>query len=125
MSNSEEKKLIRDCIDSLTVYAAEVAKEDSESYLIDKVRSVVEDLVAYWGLDYGGDSYSAADYLRDFDSVIELTIAGEEDRTYNEDAVINGIYLYGMDMIASQGDDAKGDILSVCELVWDISEFYG
>jgi len=121
--NIRDKSLIRKCIDGLTVYASQQAQADAMSSKIPEMRTLIENLAAYWGLDDGSIENSKRDFLEPFEKSIKAAMQGAElDNGYQHSAaVIYGLYRYGEDMVCSQGDIAKDYILSASELMKEIS----
>jgi hypothetical protein len=122
--------LIDRCIDGLGLYAAQIAAEDRHSKMIDKMRTLAETLVGYWGLDdseYYAKAKSPDDYLDAFDyRVHEARTGGAVTGDVFQTApnVINGLYRYGEEMVVSQGEDAMGDILDVSDLMKEIAAYW-
>jgi hypothetical protein len=124
-----DKVIIDKCIDGLGLFAAQKANADRLSPEIGKIRSLVETLVQFWGLsdsDYYANARSPDDYLQSFNEGIREAITGvvSDDVSAAAPNAIDGLYLYGMEMVACQGKDAMSDILDVSDLMKEISTMW-
>jgi len=120
----KDKILIRECMVGLTLYAAQHAANDPSSPKIAEMRSLVEQLAVYWGLDEGGDEKLQNDFLRPFDNVIGFVPAGaslEDEIGKHRAATVRGLHCYGMEMVFCQGIDCRDDILAMRDLMNEIA----
>ena len=112
-----DKELITQCVSGLGLYAAQRAQEHPGSPKIEELRGLVDNLVCYWGLDFGDGAKPLDDFMQSFDSLVDKAKSGEEilpdspNPNFAADTVY-GLYRYGEDMVVGQGDVAKADILS-------------
>ena len=118
--------LIGRCADGLGLYAAKIAEENKTAPKIEELRSFVDKMVGYWGLDSNGfDGALPRDFLRDFDDKVSEVrtggaVTGDIYQAGNN--VICGLHRYGEDMVVSQGRDAMGDILDISDLMKEVTE---
>ena len=127
--NRRDKAVIMDCIDGLGLYAALSAREDSDSPKIAELRGLAEQLVMYWGLDDSGFTENAKpldEFLQSFDNKVEYGKCAESSGRIIESSlpyapsVISGLYLYGRDMVGSQGESAMSEIMRMSSLIKEI-----
>jgi hypothetical protein len=128
--SKSDKALIADCIAGLGLYAAGHAGLNPDSSKIAEMRSLVETLVCYWGLDDVNDDPMLSQdilnraFLQPFDDRIEDAVHGAETAaitTEHAAITVYGLYRYGMEMTVAQGVEAKDDILSMGALMKEIA----
>jgi hypothetical protein len=125
-----DRALIDRCIDGLACTRHRSRRKTVIPKKIDKMRTLAETLVGYWGLDdseYYTKAKSPDDYLDAFDHrVHEARTGGAVTGDVFQTAlnVINGLYRYGGEMVVCQGDDAMGEILDVSDLMKEIAEYW-
>ena len=115
-----DKELITKCIAGLGLYAAQQEEKDSGSREAEEMRDLAKNLIGYWGLDYGENAKPAEDIMWDFDALVDDAKRRVELPDVSPECAadtIFGLYRYGEDMVASQGEDAKGEILSMSLLM--------
>lgn len=111
--------LMLDCVDGLTLYAAQQAAADPASPKVAEMRGLIENLDGYWGLDE-----IDPDILRSFDERIgsvtpDAELSGEIAK-YQANTVY-GLYRTGEDMVVSMGDSAADEIRSLSGLIKEIA----
>ena len=124
----QDKEIITNCIHGLELYAAQQAEKDTASPKIAEMRGLIERLVLYWGIDDGENAKPVSYFMQSFDACIEdVNAGGQLIGSYHQHMnAINGLHLFGMEMVAAQGDMAIGDILATRDLIkemaahWDI-----
>jgi len=120
----KDKILIRGCVAGLTLYAAQHAAKDPYSPKLAELRSLVEQLACYWGLE-GGDAVKLQnEFLQPFDNVIGLVPSGaslEDEIGKYRATTVRGLYRYGMEMVFCQGADCRDDILATRDLINEIA----
>lgn len=122
--NKRDLALIRKCVDGLTMYTAQRAQADPGSPKITEMRDLIERLDDYWDLNSVDSDTPQRDFLNDFDEQIETAKSGEavtENVYHHGAAVVYGLYRYGEDMVGSQGDAAKDEILAMSRLMKEIA----
>lgn len=111
----KDKALISKCVDGLTEYAAELRQKagDAGKEQISALRRLVDELAGYWGLDAKTvDHVTAFDRkIQEVDQAVHQWTPTQEHR----DAVIQGLYLYAIDMISSLGSDGARESVTECE----------
>ena len=122
----KDKALISKCVDGLTEYAAELRQKagDAGKEQISALRRLVDELAGYWGLDAKTvDHVTAFDRkIQEVDQAVHQWTPTQEHR----DAVIQGLYLYAIDMISSLGSDGARESVTECErLMREIAGFWG
>ena len=122
----KDKALISKCVDGLTEYAAELRHKagDAGKEQISALRRLVDELAGYWGLDAKTvDHVTAFDRkIQEVDQAVHQWTPTQEHR----DAVIQGLYLYAIDMISSLGSDGARESVTECErLMREIAGFWG
>ena len=122
----KDKALISKCVDGLTEYAAELRQKagDAGKEQISDLRRLVDELAGYWGLDAKTvDHVTAFDRkIQEVDQAVHQWTPTQEHR----DAVIQGLYLYAIDMISSLGSDGARESVTECErLMREIAGFWG
>ena len=126
--NRNEKAIISDCIEGLGVYAALCVHDNSFTTKPDDIRKLISNLVPYWGLDDGHGAKSVDDFLQDFEDTVEPARLGGEIHadTYEACAdILNGLHLYGKELVVAQGSDAMGEILQMSDLIKEVSGYFG
>lgn len=92
--------------------------------LYHKVAQTADEVYAYWGLDAKTvDHVTAFDRkIQEVDQAVHQWTPTQEHR----DAVIQGLYLYAIDMISSLGSDGARESVTECErLMREIAGFWG
>ena len=111
--------LMRRCIGGLTLYAAQLAQYNPESAKIAEIRSLIENLAGYWGLDGFSLDTLQKDFLMPVDFLTEMVKAGadlaHDPNEYAVDVVL-GLYKHCEDLVTSQGIEAKGEIVAIGKL---------
>ena len=122
-----DKAIISECIDGLGVYAQMLAKDGHNSSKIAEIRQLVEDLVGYWGLDYGAFSKPLDDYMADFDNRVDAGRAGAvvmDDIDESCSNIFYGLHLYGKEMVVAQGNSHMAEILQVGDKINEIIGYF-
>ena len=124
----KDKNLMRECVKGLALYAGQRAQVDPMSPEIAEMRSLVQEIVGYWGLDDEDQERLQNDFMQPFDDTVAGALAGESlgsAITRQRAVTIHGLYRYGMEMVCAQGINCKDDILAMSALmrklasVWD------
>ena len=124
----DAKAMITDCIEGLSVYAALCVQDNGFSKTPDEMRKLINDLVPYWGLDDGHGVKSLDDFLQAFDDAVQSARAGEKvlaDTYYACADILNGLELYGREMVVAQGVDSMGEILRMSSLINEVAGYFG
>jgi len=120
-----ERLLIGLCVDGLGQYAAQQAQIRSDSPVIKDTKELVERLVSYFALNEGEDARLLNRFLWDFDEQVSSAKASNESIFADTDTarnVIYGLYLYGNDMVTSQGEIAMSEILEISGWMKEIAK---
>jgi hypothetical protein len=124
-----DKALMERCVDGLGLYAAGKAADNRFASEIEDMRKLVGNLIGYWGLDDNEktDGKTSEDFLGAFDSrIYEAKTGGKITGDVYQSGlnVINGLYRYGEEMVACQGEAAMSDILDIGDLMKEIAEYW-
>lgn len=121
----KDKLLITKCIDGLTEYAAELRQRagDQGKAQTPALRSLIDGLECYWGLDDGDVDHAAVfdQRMREADQANWPWAPTAEQMG----ATVQGLYRYAMEMISGQGsEDARGPVADCEKLMREIAGFW-
>ena len=123
--HGHDQILMRKCIGGLIIYAAQCAEDTPDSPKIAEIRSLIESIAAYWNLDEFSPEKLQKDFLLPFDFLTETIKSGASLpghlKEYNV-AVIYGLYRHCEDLVYSQGNEAKDEILSIKKIAVEIDK---
>lgn len=110
-----DKKLIVQCIDGLTEYAAELRQKAGDAGKAESsaLRELIDRLEGYWGLDNSGENRLSA-----FDRRMREAEQSEQPWAPVQDQIngaVLGLYRYAMDMIPGQGASEAAEQVAECE----------
>ena len=120
-----DKKLIVQCIDGLTEYAAELRQKAGDAGKAESsaLRELIDRLEGYWGLDNSGENRLSA-----FDRRMREAEQSEQPWAPVQDQIngaVLGLYRYAMDMIPGQGASEAAEQVAECErLMRNIAAFW-
>ena len=123
----QELALIRECVGGLTQYATRIAQSDRASPMIAEIRSLVENLAIYWGLDAGDPAILDRNYLQPFDqwtqdADIDMDIYVTPKQC---DAIVQGLYRYCGGLIIDLDNGAKGELLHIKDIMSGLASEWG
>ena len=126
LKDRESKAIIRGCIDGLAVYAALVSIDRHSRHEANEIRGFIENLAQYWGLDAGENAKSVDIILRAFDDKVDIVMSKKLDAdTYTACAdSLTGLSHHGMELIVCQGSDVMDEIIKVCDLLYEVSDYF-
>jgi hypothetical protein len=126
LKDRESKAIIRGCIDGLAVYAALVSIDRHSRHEANEIRGFIENLAQYWGLDAGENAKSVDIILRAFDDKVDIVMSKKLDAdTYTACAdSLTGLSHHGMELIVCQGSDVMDEIVQVCDLLYEVSDYF-
>lgn len=123
----QELALIRECVGGLTQYATRIAQSDRASPMIADLRSLVENLAIYWGLDSGDPAILDRNYLQPFDqwtkdadTDMEIYITPKQC-----DAIVQGLYRYCGGLLVDLDNEAKGELLHIKGIMTRLASEWG
>jgi hypothetical protein len=120
-----DKKLIVQCIDGLTEYAAELRQKAGDAGKAESsaLRELIDRLEGYWGLDNSGENRLSA-----FDRRMREAEQSKQPWAPVQDQIngaVLGLYRYAMDMIPGQGASEAAEQVAECErLMRNIAAFW-
>lgn len=121
----QDRKIMTACAEGLIQYATEQAKADplAVSPRIPQLRSFLEQMMPYWGLDEG-DAGIEDRLLDAFDRQTVEARSGEvvpQTTNQHKAGAAHGLYYYGNDMVSSQGEDGIKELSKCIELLMEIT----
>ena len=121
----DSRQLARDCIDGLTVYAAQRARHDPVTARIKEIRSLITNLAGYWNLYETPDALKT-EFLHPYHERIGDALAGEDVTETPEQRanIMFGLYMYAEDMTVTLGEEARAEIMGLWTLMREIESVW-
>ena len=120
---------MRECITALGDYAALLAIDNHSTVISNKMRDLVENMAAYWGLNYGVGAKPVEEFLSEFEDKVHGAVRSRiiDVDTYSACAdALTGLAQHGTDLINAHGNDtwAMKEALYVGRLMKEIADYY-